>query len=223
MRPPKLLVMITLCCLVSIGLVGFYRAETAVPAGIAINTKGQPTIGYPQSRVQVVVFEEPKCVNCKIFSEEIFPKIKTEYIDTGKVRYTLIPVAFLPGSMPAAVALLGVYYQDPLYPNSDLFFTYLDYMYAHQPNENLDWATTDQLIAFAKDASEAIDTEKLQNCINKQAYRVPIEKNTMYGKNLMGGSISTPTVYVNGIEVKELDYEHVKVLIDKVLQEEGAS
>lgn len=220
-KPPRILVWVTLVVLAVVVGLSLCFNKSQLPDAIQLTTKGQPTIGYPKAKVHVVVFEEPKCSNCKDFTEQIFPKLKEEFIDTNKIRFTVIPVSFLPNSMPAAIALLCVYYADPLYPNNDLFFTYLDYIYTHQPDEHIDWTTTDKLVEFAKATSPAINLQKLGKCINLQTYRIKIEKNTEYGKSIMEGRIATPTVYVNGIEVKDLSYDGISALIKEVLEHEG--
>ena len=118
--------------------------------------------------------------------------------------------------MPAATALLCAYNADPLYPNNELFFDYLDYMYNHQPSESLDWATTDRLIEMAKATSPAINPNQLKKCIDSQTYRVRIKKNTELGQKVMGGRIATPTLFVNGIEVHSLTFGHIRDMIEEV-------
>ncbi len=211
----RVLIVVTLAIFVLLIFFAFFFLRPGLPNPIHINTKGQPTIGYTKARVHVVVFEEPKCSNCREFHHQIYPKIKKNYIDKNKITYTVIPVSFLPGSMPAAVALLCVYNIDPLYPNNELYFAYLGYIYEHQPSESQDWATIDRLIEFAQKTSPAIDTDKLRKCLEKQAYRVKIQQNTDYGQKIMGGVISTPTVYVNGIEAP-LTFEAISDIIDEV-------
>jgi len=219
-KPPKVLFSLT-CVLFLIVSSVVYFSRPQLPPAITINTKGQPTIGYAKARVHVVVFEEPKCSNCRDFTNQIFPSVKKDFIDTNKIRYTVIPVAFLPGSMPAANAALCVYYENPLYPNDDLFFKYLDFMYKHEGSESTDWATPATLLEFAKATSPAIHLKNLQNGIEKETYRVQIEKNTAYGSQLMGGAIVTPTVYVNGIRVSDLSWDNLRKLIVEVLEHEG--
>ncbi|MCB1181296.1 MAG: thioredoxin domain-containing protein [Chlamydiia bacterium] len=220
-HPPKGLVWTTLFFLVILILTGLIVFRHDLPEGIPLNTKGQPTIGYPKARVHVVVFEEPKCDNCKDFNDKIFPKLKEDFIDTNKIIYTVIPVSFLPNSMPAAVALLCVYYTNPLYPNNDLFFTYLNYIYEHQPPEHTNWATLDTLVAFARNASPAINRAHLKTCMEKEIYRIKIEKNNAYGRKIMDGMLTTPTVYVNGIKAQNLNYKELKKLIIDVLERKG--
>lgn len=219
--PPRKLIWITCCILlIASGLVTYF-STSQLPAAITVNTKGQPTIGYPKSRVRVVVFEEPKCSNCRDYNDQIYPKIKKEFIDTNKITYTVIPVSFLPGSMPAAIACMCVYHSDPVYPNNDLFFTYLDYMYRNQPSEHSDWATPTKLVDFAEGASPAIPKDTLKKCVEMETYRVKIEQNTAYGKKIMDGRLSTPTVFVNGIKVNDLSYDEISKLIKEVLEQQG--
>jgi len=220
-RPPKALVLMTCLFFVGIALAGELILKPDLPAAVHLDIENQPTLGYSKALVHIVVFEEPKCSNCRLFTQQVFPKLKAEFIDTQKVTYTVIPVSFLPGSMPAAVALLCVYHSDPVYPNAELFFAYLDYLYNYQPGETVDWATTDNLLSYANKVSPAIEQGKLRQCLTKETYRNQIQKNTEYGAHIMGGDIATPTVYVNGIEIKELSYDSIKEVIETLLERGG--
>jgi protein-disulfide isomerase len=218
----KVLVITTLIVLALISFAGLHFNSTKrLPPGITLETDGQPTIGYPKAKVHVVVFEEPKCTDCKTYSDTIFPKIKKDFIDTNKIKYTLIPVSFIPDSMPAAIAWLSVYNQDPEFPNKDLFYNYVEYMFAHQPSENEDWATIDNLLKFAKETSPAIKLDVLKNNINREAYRIQIEKNTKYGFSIMNHVLATPSIYVEGIKVEDINYPDIKHLINTVIQQKG--
>ncbi len=219
-KPPRKLLLITATLLLAVSSVSFFTKHK-LPPSIPINTAGQPTLGYGKARVHVVVFEEPKCSHCRDFNNEIFPKIKKEFIDTNKIRYTVIPISFLPGSMPAAIASLSVYHDRSIYPNDELFFKYVDYMYQHEKNVTSDWATTNRLVEFAKATSPAIELHHLEEDIEKQTFRLQIENNTAYGAYIMGGTISAPAVYVNGIKLDELSYDSLTTLIKEVLEHEG--
>lgn len=218
---PKNLVLLTLGIMTVLVATVIYVNQSTLPEGLKIDTHGQPTVGYPRALVSVVVFEEPKCSNCKIFNNNVAPAIKRDFIEKNKIHYTVIPVSFLPNSMPAAVALLCAYHKDTQNPNDDLFFTFLDYMYQHQPPEYLDWATIDKLQEMAKAASPAISLRKLQSCVEHDGYRNQIIKNTEYGGDIMNGTLSTPTVFVDGIITEDNSYESVKALIEKALKQKG--
>lgn len=220
-KPPRTLQMWSIGVMILLAAVVIKLNQTHLPQGIDIDIEGQPTIGYSKAQVSVVAFEEPKCRNCKLYNNTVFPEIKRQFVDTNKIRYTVIPVSFLPNSMPAAVALLCAYHKDAEYPNDDLFFKFLDYMYLHQPPEFVDWATIEKLEEFAKAASPAISLKKLQSCVEHEGYRVQIVKNTEYAAKIMNGTVSTPTIFVNGVEVEENSVSGIRSMIVAALAEKG--
>lgn len=192
---------------------------------LKIDSSMQPTMGYPKAKVQVVSLLEPKCPDSKTYNNQVYPKFEEEFINTNKVRYTVVPVSFLPHSMPAAIALLCVYNQDSQYPNSDLFFNYLNYIYKNQPPERENWATVETLQKFAAATSPAIQLDRLKDCIANEKYRIQIEKNTAYGNQLMNGHLSTPTIFVDGVKVENkddtIDWEKLKAAIEQALQKKS--
>lgn len=195
--------------------------DTNDKSPLKINISGQPTMGYPKAKVEVVAFLEPKCPDSKRYNNQVYPKFEETFINTNKVRYTVIPVSFLPHSMPAAIALLCVYNQDSQYPNNDLFFAYLNYIYQNQPPERENWATIETLQKFAKATSPAIRLDHLKECVANETYRIQIEKNTAYGNQLMQGHLSTPTIFVDGIKVENkdetIDWANLKTAIEQAL------
>ncbi len=94
-------------------------------------------------------------------------------------------------------------------------------MYANQEKKGSDWASPDNLVEYAEETSPAIHLDQLKCGINREAYRVQIERNTAYGTQLMDGSISTPTVYVNGIHVQDISWDGMRKVINEVLKHEG--
>src|SRR3954466_8969266 len=44
-------------------------------------------LGPKDAAVTITEYASMTCPHCAAFNEEVFPKIKAEYIDTGKVRY----------------------------------------------------------------------------------------------------------------------------------------
>jgi protein-disulfide isomerase len=193
-------------------------------SALTIDTTNQPTLGSPDAPVHVVAFLEPKCPDSKKYSNTSFSKLKSDFIDTNKVSYTVITASFLSQSMPAAIALLCVYNQEPNPPRTKLFFEYLDYIYKHQPPERENWATIETLQKFAAKANPAINPTLLKNCIENGHYKSQIEKNTTYGDSLMG-RISTPTIYVNGVKVENkdetIDYDTLKNAIEEALKQKS--
>jgi protein-disulfide isomerase len=189
-------------------------------SGLAVDTSMHPTMGSSDAPVHVVAFLEPKCPDSKRYNNTSFTKLKTDFIDQNKVRYTVITTSFLSQSMPAAIALLCVYNQDPEKPNPDAFFKYLDYIYLNQPPEKENWATIETLQKMAAIAVPSLNLEDLKKCIESGRYKAQIEKNTAYGNQLMS-HLSTPTIYVDGVKIENsddtIDYENLQNAINQGL------
>lgn len=216
----KAIVAITALTFGAVFTLGLWWATTLLPDPIKIDTTNQPTLGDPKAPLRFVVFEEPKCPVCKRFTLEIYPKIKEKYIDTQKASFTIIPVSFLPDSMPAAEGLLCAFYQSGNFPNNELFFDYIDYMYKVQPPESENWATDEKVKKLAQEASDKINLENMTSCLLTDVYRTQIRSNTDMGRTLMGGRIITPTLYVNGIKVEGLTMGQIDYIVER-LEKEG--
>lgn len=203
-----------------VGIIGFtviFHSQDL--SAIILQTNGQPTMGHSKAPVHIVVFEEPKCSECKRFTNTIFPRLKKEFIETNQALFTIIPVSFLPNSMPAAIAWMCVFHQEQPSSQYNLFFKFVDYMYMHQPSESKDWVTTANLLKFAKETSSAIKLDVLKGCLDREAYRNQIEKNTEYGMQLMNEDFGTPSLYINGEEVKEINYKTLTQMINDALRQ----
>ena len=197
--------------IVGIGIIlalsAYYFFIYQQPPLVNINIDNQPTFGNINSSVKVVVFEEPKCPSCKRFTMNIFPKIKEEFIDTNLISYTLIPVSFIPNSMPIAISWLCMYEHEKKIPNKNIFFTYVNKTY-EQFNPELD-----------SQLSESEVEKKMPLCESKEIFKKVIKKNTAYEMKIMQGDIFTPAVYVNGLLVKDLSYENIEKIIKAAMEE----
>lgn len=205
----KTLVSITLTILIILligGLIFYKSQKLELPNPVYIDSTNQPKIG--NGKINIVVFEDMKCGNCKQYNQSIYPYIQSHYINTNKATYTLIPLAFIQHSMPAANAALCVYHQ-----KENLFFSYVDYLYQHQPNEALDWATPETLIRFAQ-SIPGIDIEKLETCIKENTYYTQLEQNLNLAAKLMNGQVQTPSLYINGYAVNPMTIAQVAMIME---------
>ena len=155
----KIIAAILTVVLLGAALVIFAKPKGKTATIQSIDTNGQPTLGKADAKVQIVIFEDLKCIACRNFNNNILPKIRQDYIDTGIANYTVINLAFIPGSMPAANAARCLYKENP-----EWFFKFVDNVYQHQPPEKQNWATIPQLIEFAN-VIPNVNTEKLSQCI----------------------------------------------------------
>lgn len=87
-------------------------AQTSAPVSSADRAElarssplGEMFLGAEDSSVTFIEYASLKCRHCANFFDEVFPKFKEQYIDTGKVRYILREVATDP--VDAAAFLLA--------------------------------------------------------------------------------------------------------------------
>ncbi|WP_276355964.1 DsbA family protein [Cohnella caldifontis] len=187
------------------------------PGPMTFDYGSYPTLGSADAKVKLMEFGDFKCPTCKYFSEDIMSKIKTEYIDTGKVSLSFQNWTIIwDDSYTAALAGLSVFHQ-----NKDEFWKFYDVMYLNQkPEEKVIWATTDYLVDLAKQAGVNVDYDKLRQDIDQQTYADELDGQNAYARkhNFTG----TPTVILNGEKLDDdtaLSYDNFKKAIDKALQE----
>ena len=207
--------MITLILLMILGMLGviFLKPllmKKMLPKPVLIDTANQPMQGNPQAKIHFVVFEDLKCMNCARFNREIMPHIQSTYINAGTANYTMINLAFIAGSLPAANAAHCVYAQ-----NNALFFPFVEYIFNNQPPENENWATVPTLLNFASHIP-GIDSNQLAQCIVQSPYDQFIQNNLKLAAGIMNGKISTPTLYVNGILVQPTTWDQIQKIVNTV-------
>src|SRR4051812_30801051 len=54
----------------------------------------QPVIGNEQSKVTMIEFGDYKCPACKQWSANIYPQLKTQFIDSGQAKLAFINTLF---------------------------------------------------------------------------------------------------------------------------------
>ncbi|MGF6862566.1 protein-disulfide isomerase [Rhodobacteraceae bacterium MBR-64] len=73
---------------------GFGAAQAQDVSGADLSLVKEMTLGQPDAPVEVIEYASFTCPHCADFSKEVFGKIKENYIDTGKVRFTMREVYF---------------------------------------------------------------------------------------------------------------------------------
>lgn len=171
----------------------------------------QPTLGSTAAKVQVVVFENFKCPNCRNFEQDVFPKIKANYIDTDKIFYGFRSLLFLgEDATTAAEAAQCVFQQKP-----ELFWPYAEIIFRAQKAENLTWATPSYLTEIAENV-DGVNRDDLRKCIDERGAREIVAADNALGRRL--GVTGTPTVFVNGLKLTSYDYDTVARAIDTALE-----
>ncbi|MGP4108919.1 DsbA family protein [Virgibacillus sp. L01] len=176
--------------------------------------EGQPTLGDSNAPVTVVEFGDFKCPACKAWGENIFPQLVSDYVDTGKVKFSFINVLFHgEESKLASLAAESVYKQNP-----EAYWGFHKVLFKEQPSENHDskWITTEKILEVARSVSN-IDTENLKSAIENDSEMKEVNKDTELVTEF--DVKLTPTIMINGTMIEDpFDYEAIKKAIENALE-----
>ncbi|MGG4396344.1 thioredoxin domain-containing protein [Paenibacillus thiaminolyticus] len=189
------------------------QEEVANQPPVEFNIEGQPTLGNADAAVSIVEFGDYKCPACKIWNDTVYPQLKADYIDTGKVKFTFLNKLVIPGSELAAETAEEVFRQQP-----DAFWSFHHELYRAQQEERKDWATASFLIDFAQRTVPDLDTAQLDKALQDRTMRDEVMKDEQQAAQAQVHG--TPAVFVDGMEFNGnyLDYESLKAMIDKALE-----
>jgi len=181
----------------------------AQEAGTAVTEPGDFSLGSPDAPVKIVEYASYTCPHCATFHANVFKDLKRDYIDTGKVHFTLREVYFdRYGLWAAMVARCG----------GDLrYFGISDMLFAKQS----EWAGSQdpmQVVQSLKTIgiTAGLDGAAIDACLNDQAqaealiarFQVNMEADGVQG---------TPTIFVNGAKHSNMTYAELQALIDAEL------
>ena len=203
-------------------LVGLFVVDfgSVIRGEAKLSTENQPTLGSPDAPVEVVEFADFKCPACSVFKTQVFPDLKANYIDTGKIRFSFLnfPLPIGPDSWIAANAVECVYHEI----GNGAFWDYYHGLFVNQGPEHQTWATPDLLVQLAQDyIDRPVDTDSLRSCIVDERYRGEAERDREMG--VTAEIPGTPTVFVNGQMLRDFRYGTIAGAIDRALQHSESS
>ncbi len=170
---------------------------------------GDFSIGDANAPVKIVEYASFTCPHCAHFHETVWADLKKNYIDTGKVHFTLREVYFdRVGLWAAMVARCG---------GEMRYFGIHDMLFSKQS----EWlASQDPTVIVdalkAIGLSAGIDAAALDTCLNDQAMAEALVK--QFETNMAADGVEgTPTIFVNGEKIGNPSYEDLSAAIDAAL------
>lgn len=176
-----------------------------------IKIEGQPTLGSSDAPVTMVLYEDFECPFCQRFEQNAVPKIKKNYVDTGKVRLVWkdFPLDRLhPWATPAAEAMECVYRQ-----NEKAFWPVKNKIFANQ-NSISQSNVNQQIKSWA--AEEGVSKSAVQSCLDSGNPGEAVQADKSEGRSI--GVSGTPTAIVNGQKIVGAQpYSRFKTIIESEL------
>ncbi len=169
------------------------------------------TMGPEDAKVTVTEYASFTCPHCANFHDNQFKKLKTDYIDTGKIHFVYRDVYFDQlGLWASMVARCG---------GEDKFFGIADMIYEQQRawiGEGDPVQAGDALRRIGKVAG--LDAEQVNACLeNEERARTLV---AWFRQNAEKDEIeSTPTLLINGEKHGNMSYSDLSALIDEKLEE----
>lgn len=164
-------------------------------------------LGPSDARVTVIEYASPTCPHCAAFSNDVYPQFKTDYVDTGKVKFLLRP--FVRNVLDAVVFMLAYAAGD------DQYHSVIETFYRTQDQ----WASSetprDAILVIAKQLGFTDQT--FDAALTNQELFAAME--TMRQQALDEFKLEgTPTFYINGKQLTgDKTLEQLKAEIDPLL------
>ncbi|MDF0521024.1 DsbA family protein [Bradyrhizobium yuanmingense] len=167
-------------------------------------------LGPKDAAVTITEYASMTCPHCAAFNEQVFPKIKTEYIDTGKVRYIFrefpLDIKAAAGSMLSRCIAKD---------DAPKYFAVTDMLFRQQN----DWVmknTTETLTRIGKQAG--LTQQQVEACLKDQALLDKIAADQKYASDVLKVD-STPTFFINGEKIKgDTSFEEFAKKINPLLK-----
>jgi len=185
------------------------ETTTATTEAAAAAGPGDFSLGSPDAPVKIVEYASFTCPHCAHFHETVFGQLKKDYIDTGKVQFTLREVYFdRYGLWAALIARCG---------GEMKYFGIQDMLFAKQT----EWAASEdpaQVVENLKTIgrSAGLEDAAMEACLNDTANAEALIK--QFQTNFEADGVEgTPTLFINGTKHTNMAYDELKAILDAEL------
>jgi protein-disulfide isomerase len=167
------------------------------------------SMGDPNAPVTLVEYAMFTCPHCAAFAQDVLPKIKENYIDTGKVRLVFREVYFnKPALWAAMIARCAP---------ADRYFGVVDALFATQggwASETDPQAMLGKLYGVGRQAG--LTDAEMDACMQDRGMAEALVAE--YQKNAAADAVdATPTFLINGEKVSNMSYEELAAKLDAAL------
>lgn len=187
-------------------------AEPEPPAVVSIDAGKLPLLGNENAKVTVVEFSDFQCPYCEKFFTDTFSQLKTDYIDSGKIKFAFrhFPLPFHQNSQKAHEASECANEQGK-------FWDYHDLLFQNQASwsEQTDTDVIDSFVSYAGQAG--LDTAQFRSCLESSKYASRIQDDLSAGQKVQVDG--TPAFFINGHRLTgSQPFSEFKKVIDEQLK-----
>lgn len=185
-------------------------AQSAIAAAVAKPVSlPDMAIGSAKAPVTITEYSSMSCPHCAAFGENVFPMLRSKYIDTGKVRFVFRE---FPLDIKAAAAsmLARCIAKD----DAEKYLGAVAVLFKQQ--DRLMDQTKDTLKLVGK--LNGMSEEEVETCVKDQALLDKLAADQKYALDILKVD-STPTFFVNGERVKgAMSFEELEARLKPLLK-----
>jgi protein-disulfide isomerase len=185
-------------------------AQSAIAAAVAKPVSlPDMAIGSAKAPVTITEYSSMSCPHCAAFGENVFPMLRSKYIDTGKVRFVFRE---FPLDIKAAAAsmLARCIAKD----DAEKYLGAVAVLFKQQ--DRLMDQTKDTLKLVGK--LNGMSEEEVETCVKDQALLDKLAADQRYALDILKVD-STPTFFVNGERVKgAMSFEELEARLKPLLK-----
>jgi protein-disulfide isomerase len=153
-------------------------------------TANDRTLGNPKAPIQFVEYAAPSCPHCAHFNETVFPMLKRDYIDKGKVFYVFRVFPIGAQDIPAEALARCMPKQS--------YFAFIDLLFRQQQVWDPEYGITNVQAGLIEVANVAgMSQDKALACMANKAEADRINKSAQEAVTRFNLN-STPSFVVNG-------------------------
>jgi protein-disulfide isomerase len=146
-------------------------------------------LGPANASVTITEYASMTCPHCAKFNRDVFPRIKSEYIDTGKVRYVFREYPLDPKAAAGSMLARCIAKDD-----AGKYFAVVDLLFRQQDN----WVSKNTTETFKRIGKQAgLSEQVLETCIDDPALLDKIAADQKFANDVLQVD-GTPTFFVNG-------------------------
>ena len=172
------------------------QLEITNSSGVSRDLEGDHVMSIGNPNNTIIEYASMTCPHCSDFHNETFPKIKSDLIETGKVKYIFRDFPLDQYAMAGTLIANCV--------SEDRYFDVINVLLKTQKKWIQDGYQG--LLSIAKNFGLSIS--QVEMCLSDEKLIKLIESNMSIATNSFGIT-GTPSVFVNGKKISSLDYQEM--------------
>jgi len=191
-------------------LPGAAAAQSAIAAAVAKPVSlPDIVIGSAKAPLTITEYASMSCPHCGAFGENVFPMLRTNFIDTGKVRFVFREFPLDPTAAAASMLARCIAQND-----AEKYLDAVQTLFRLQ----------DQLVAETKQTlffvgkMKGMSPEEVSGCVKDQAQLDRLAADQQYALKQLN-VVSTPTFFLNGVKLQgSMSYEELEERLKPMLR-----